>query len=59
MTDSGEAQRLERAQRLRKQIEDLTRPKRRDTAVTENESPAEFIHRRMQEIDKDKKGRPE
>lgn len=54
MKDSDEVERLERAKQLRKQISELTNnvqggPKREET-------PAEFIHRRMLEIDQKKSG---
>ena len=57
MKKSEVAERLERAQRLRQQIDDLTRGKSGDTSATKRESSVEFIHRRMQEIDGNKKDR--
>jgi hypothetical protein len=49
---------VERAARLREQIDKLKNPKKPDTAPTpdeaakEPESPRDFIHRRMRELDK-------
>ena len=51
---------VQRAARLREQIDKLTKPpKPSPTAEPEakkDESPRDFIHRRMRELDKDKKG---
>lgn len=51
MKTSGETDRLERAQSLRKKIDELTTAKSSDAPASETESPAEFIHRRMREIE--------
>jgi hypothetical protein len=52
MKDSAEAERLERAQRLRRQIEDMAQGRQSPDRSNEKESPAQFIHRRMEEIKK-------
>jgi hypothetical protein len=56
MKDSVEAERLERANRLRRQIEDLTQGRPTPDAAKGKESPAQFIHRRMEEIKQEEGG---
>lgn len=54
MADDEEA-RKERARRLRKRIDDLTendRSSEEDVAQRPGESDAEYVHRRMREIDR-------
>jgi len=57
MTDNSELERKARAERLRKQIDHLTEEPAKDAEDdhTKPESAADFVHRRMHEIDKPKK----
>lgn len=57
MTKTDEVERIERAKRLRRQIDDLTRSKREEVATDEKETPAAFVHRRMQEMERSEKNR--
>ena len=59
MTDDSELERKARAERLRKQIGDLTRKAPDDAAkpAPKPESAADFVHRRMREIDQEKDGK--
>lgn len=57
MTDKSELERKARAERLRKKIDHLTQEPEKDADDDEPkpESAADFVHRRMREIDKPKK----
>lgn len=62
MTDDREAARKSRAERLHKQIDILKNERKKpepnrstDTGRVTPETPAEFIHRRMHELDETKK----
>jgi hypothetical protein len=57
MADNSELERKARAERLRKQIDHLTEEPAKDAEDDEPkpESAADFVHRRMREIDKPKK----
>lgn len=57
MIDDAESERKARAERLRKKIGDLTHdaPKDADKPAPKPESAADFVHRRMREIDQEKK----
>jgi hypothetical protein len=57
MTDETESERKARAERLRKRIGNLTHGARDDAdkPTPKPESAADFVHRRMREIDQEKK----
>jgi hypothetical protein len=57
MADNSELERKARAERLRQQIDHLTQEPAKDDEDDEPkpESAADFVHRRMREIDKPKK----
>ena len=59
MTDDSELERKARAERLRKQIGDLTRkaPDDAEKPAPTPESAADFVHRRMREIDQENDGK--
>jgi hypothetical protein len=57
MADNSELERKARAERLRKQIDHLAEEPAKDTEDEQPkpESAADFVHRRMREIDQPKK----
>jgi hypothetical protein len=60
MAADDEAARKARAQRLRKQIQHMATPEagsaKEEAPPPTTESPREFIHRKMRELDKKKRG---
>jgi hypothetical protein len=54
MPENSESARKEKAERLRKEIDKLSKGKKEESTTEEGlrpESAAEFVHRRMREID--------